>query len=141
LVTTAIKTKSRRKEDLAKRQQSQQPTITSTMKKVQQYDRTTRKWREITMAVTHCLAKDSLPLYTIDKAGFRSMVETMDPQYDLPSSKYFSKMSILALYEDTHQKLKLDLQKASLPLPICGLVLQEIHTCHTRFIALIMNRS
>jgi len=111
LVTTAIKAKSRRKEDLAKRQQSQQPTITSTMKKVQQYDRTTRKWREITTAVTHCLAKDSLPLYTVDKAGFRNMVETMDPQYDLPSSKYFSKMSIPALYEDTRQKLKLDLQE------------------------------
>jgi len=35
-------------------------------------------------------------------------METMDPQYDLPS---FSKMSIPALYEDTHQKLKLDLQE------------------------------
>ena len=111
LVTTAIKAKSRQKDDLAKRQQSQQPTIMSTMKKVQQYDRTTRKWRDTTTAVTHCLAKDSLPLYTVDKARFRSMVEIMDPQYDLPSSKYFSKMSIPALYEDTHQKLKLDLQE------------------------------
>ena len=35
----------------------------------------------------------------------------MDPQNDLPSSKYFSKTSILALYEDTPQKLKLDLQE------------------------------
>ena len=35
----------------------------------------------------------------------------MDPQYDLPSSKYFSKTLIPALYEDTRQKLKLDLQE------------------------------
>ena len=35
----------------------------------------------------------------------------MDPQYDLQSSKYFSKTSIPALYEDTRQKLKLDLQE------------------------------
>ncbi|XP_065899760.1 E3 SUMO-protein ligase ZBED1-like [Dysidea avara] len=108
LVMTAIKTKNRRKEDLEKRQQ---PSIASSMKKVQQYDRTTRKWREITTAVTYCLAKDSLPIYTVDKVGFRNMVEKMDPQYDFPSSKYFSKTSIPALYEDTRQKLQLDLQE------------------------------
>ena len=30
---------------------------------------------------------------------------------DLPNSKYFSKTSIPALYEDTRQKMKLDLQE------------------------------
>ena len=35
----------------------------------------------------------------------------MDPQYDLPSSKYFLKIAIPLLYEETRQKLACDLKE------------------------------
>ena len=73
--------------------------------------RETKKWRDITNAVTFCLSKDSLPIYTVDKLGFRHLLEKMDPQYDLPSSKYLSKVAIPALYEETRQKLESDLKE------------------------------
>ena len=92
-------------------EQNQQLTITSVLKKVQKYDRDTKKWRDITNTVTFCLSKDSLPIYTVHKLGFRRLLEKMNPQYDLPSSKYFSKVAIPALYKETRQKLESDLKE------------------------------
>ena len=53
-----------------------------------------------------CISKDSLPIYTVEKLGFHHLLEKMDLQYDLPSSKYFSKVTIPALYKETRQKLE-----------------------------------
>ena len=91
--------------------EQQQPTITSALKKVQKYDRQTKKWCNITNAVTFCLTKDSLLIYTVDKLGFRNLLKKMDPQYDLPSSKYFSKIAIPVLYRETWLKLMSDLKE------------------------------
>ena len=97
LVCSAMKTKKKERQyPSCFYEQNQQPTITSVMKKVQKYDRETTKWHDITNAVTFCLSKDSLLIYTVDKLGFHRLLEKMDPQYDLPSSKYFSKVAIPA---------------------------------------------
>ena len=104
LVCSAIKSKKERQHSSYINKQ-QQPTITSTLQKVQKYDRQTKKWHGITNAVTFCLSKDSLPIYRVEKLGFCNRLEKMDPQYDLPSSKYFSKIAIPALYEETQQIL------------------------------------
>ena len=107
-----MKTKKKeRQHPLCFYEQNQQPTITSVLKKVQKYDRDTKKWRDITNAVNFCLSKDSLLIYTVDKLGFRRLLEKMNPQYDLPSSKYFSKVAIPALYKETRQKLESDLKE------------------------------
>ena len=98
-------------------EQNQQPTIMSVLKKVQKYDRETKKWCHITNAVTFCLLKDSLPIYTVDKLGFHRLLKKMDPQYDLPSSKYFSKVAIPALYKETRQKLESVLKEVGFFLP------------------------
>ena len=85
LVCNAMKTKKKERQHLY--EQNQQPTIMSTLKKVQKYNRETKKWRDITNAVTFCLSKDSLPIYMVEKLRFCHLLEKMDPQYDLPSSK------------------------------------------------------
>ena len=41
----------------------------------------------------------------VEKLGFCNLLEKMDPQYDLPSSIYFSKIAIPALYEEMQQIL------------------------------------
>ena len=109
LVCSAMKSK--KKEQQHSSSFDEQPTITSALKKVQKYDRQTKKWRDITNAVTFCLAKDSLAINTVEKLGFRNLLEKLDPQYDLPSSKYFSKIAIPALYEETRQKIVFDLKE------------------------------
>ena len=111
LVCSAMKSKKKERQHSSYIDEQQQPTLTSALKKVQKYDRQTKKWRDITNAVTFCLSKDSLPIYMVEKLGFCNLLEKNDPQYDLPSSKYFSKIAIRALYEETRQTLASDLKE------------------------------
>ena len=46
------------------------------------------------LAVAYYLAKDAVPLCTVDKPGFRHFVLKLNPRYDLPSRKHFSSMEI-----------------------------------------------
>ena len=48
-----------------------QPSIEEALMSSQSYDNKSKKWVELTNAVTYCIAKDVLPLYTVEKAGFR----------------------------------------------------------------------
>ena len=68
--------------------------------RVQKYKKSTRRWQEITDSVTFCISKDVLPVYVVEKEGFRQLVETLDPRYEMPSAKYFSKAAIPALFEE-----------------------------------------
>ena len=39
----------------------------------------------ITDAITHFVAKDGLPVYTVEKPGFKQLVQTLDSRYNIPS--------------------------------------------------------
>lgn len=86
-----------------------QSTIQETLERSQKYDRTGKKWKEITDAITHYIARDSLPVYTVEKLGFRRLMETLDRRYEIPSRSYFSKTAIPSLYAATVDKVKEEL--------------------------------
>ena len=44
-----------------------------------------REHKELTKSVTYCLAKDMLPVYTVEKAGFKQMLSKFNPRYKVPS--------------------------------------------------------
>ena len=77
-----------------------QPTLNEVVHKSQQYEKNGKQWTRLTAAVTHCIAKDALPIYIVEKAGFR---HDFDGRYTLPSRSYFSRTAIPALYESTRQ--------------------------------------
>ena len=52
----------------------------------------------MTQAIAYHIAKDGVPLYTVEKPGFRQIVAKLNPRYDLPSRKYFSSREIPGLY-------------------------------------------
>ena len=112
LVCSAMKSKKEQQHSSYVDEQQQQPTITSTLKKVQKYNIQTKKWHDITNAVTFCLSKDSLPIYMVEKLGFANLLNkwTQNMIY-LPSSKHFSKIAISVLYEETRQRLASDLKE------------------------------
>ena len=89
-----------------------QPTIGDVVQKSNQYERGGKKWKQLTDTVTFCLAKDMLPIYSVEKEGFRKMLCTFDAQYDLPGRKYFSETAIPALYASTREKVSADLKGA-----------------------------
>ncbi|KAK9523273.1 hypothetical protein VZT92_019675 [Zoarces viviparus] len=77
------------------------------------YDKQSKRWREITDAITIHLCKDMVPLQTVDKDGFSAMVKTLDPRYVMPGRKYFSKTAIPMLYEQHRSKLEAELRKVA----------------------------
>ena len=46
-----------------------------------------------------------LPIYTVEKVGFKKLVNKMEAQYELPSRKYFSQTAIPALYLATKERV------------------------------------
>lgn len=52
----------------------------------------------MTLAFTKFIAQDMLPIYAVDKKGFRNMMEIANPQYDLPHSNHFRRVAIPSLY-------------------------------------------
>ena len=78
-----------------------QTSIPELFNKAQKYERTTRRWCEITDLVTYCISKDMLPFFTTEKKGFWRLIQTLDTRYEIPSAKYFSNIAIPALYEKT----------------------------------------
>ena len=80
------------------------------LQKSAKYERSSKKWKELTDSVTLCLAKDMIPIYSVEKEGFREMLRKFEAQYDLPGRKYFSQIAIPALYSSTREKVKSDLQ-------------------------------
>jgi len=57
------------------------------------------------------MAKEMTPISTVEKIRFTKMVKKLDPQYEVPSRKYFIKTALPSLYAVTHDKLVKDLQQ------------------------------
>ena len=62
-----------------------QPTLAEAVENSQKYERKGKKWRDLTDAVTYCIGKDSLPVYSVEKPGFKWLLQMLDRRYELPS--------------------------------------------------------
>ena len=47
-----------------------------------------------------------LPLYTVEKAGFKQMLSKFNPQYELPCQNYFSTVTIPALFSEIKSEIQ-----------------------------------
>ena len=90
---------------------SQQKSITEALVSSQPYDRKSKKWMELTNSVTFCIAKDMLPMYSVEKPGFRRMLATFDKRYEPLSRSYISKVAIPRAYNITKQRVVNDLSR------------------------------
>ena len=52
-----------------------------------------------------------MPMCTIDKPGFRAMVEALNPRYQLPHKDYFNRIAIPSMYEKTREQISLKVRK------------------------------
>ena len=91
---------------------TQQQTLAGSFAKVTPYARNSRKWEQLTGSVTFCLTKDVMPIYSVEKPGFRELLKAFDPQYELPSRKYFSNTAIPSLYTQTREKVMHEMSHA-----------------------------
>ena len=62
-----------------------QPTLSSVITSTQLYERSGKRWTELTDSFTNWIAQDSLPLYVVEKNGFKKMMVAFDKRYEVPS--------------------------------------------------------
>lgn len=75
------------------------------MSKSKLYERNGKKWQVLTDSITTCLCKDMVPIYTVEKDGFRNMLKKFDSQYEIPSRKYFSGTAIPKMYGQVRERV------------------------------------
>jgi tRNA (cytidine32/guanosine34-2'-O)-methyltransferase len=92
--------------------QNQQLSIADAFSKLQKYERGGKQWQKLTDSVTKCLAKDMMPIYTVEKSGFQQLLKDFDPKYQLPSRKYFSNQATPKLYNETKESILQHLRSA-----------------------------
>ena len=90
-----------------------QPSISEVMERSQAYERKGRRWKELTDSVTQCIAKDCLPIQTVNKPGFKKMLNVFDARYTLPSRNYFSHTALPTLYSSVRQKVTEELHQVN----------------------------
>ena len=103
---------------------STQPTLTETIVKCQPYEKKGKRYAELTNVITYCIAKDSLPIHTVERSGFKAMLKAFDTRYDIPSRNYFLRTALPSLYSTTKERVAAEIQQVHfflLPLT-CGLV-------------------
>ena len=59
-----------------------------------------KRAQRATKAIALCLAKDMLPIYTVEKPGFKSMIHQFNPRYQLPGRMHFNWVALPALASD-----------------------------------------
>ena len=69
------------------------------------YERTGKRWKELTESVTYFLAKDSQPMYIEEKSGFKNMLRMLDARYKPPRRKFFSQTAIPRLYTTVREQV------------------------------------
>ena len=90
-----------------------QTTVLERFSKCIPYDKKGPQCKAITDAVAKYIAKDMVPIYTVEKPGFIDMLKVIDPRYVLPSRKYFAEVALPRLYNGTREKIARELEGVS----------------------------
>ncbi|XP_046873310.1 E3 SUMO-protein ligase ZBED1-like [Hypomesus transpacificus] len=83
----------------------------STMSAFVPYEQTSKRHKDITNAITYCIAKDMQPISTVEKQGFKKLIKILDPRYVLPGRKYFSHTALPKMYAECREKVEEALQR------------------------------
>ena len=57
------------------------------------------------------MAKEMMPIYTVEKTAFRRMLKEFNSQYELPSRKYFTGTAIPTFYKQTQACVATEIQE------------------------------
>ena len=82
-----------------------QATLGSVVMKSAMYSPSSPQTKDLNRAVAYHIAKDAMPLSTVDKPGFRFMISKLNPRYQLPSRKHFSDYEIPRMYSDVRDNV------------------------------------
>lgn len=75
------------------------------------YDRKSKRWIELTNAIGYHIAKDMAPLATVERTGFKRLMNTADKRYTIPSRKYFSQTVLPNMFNTEREKVAAELKQ------------------------------
>ena len=90
-----------------------QQTIESSVARGTKFSRDSPQHKELIHAIAYHIDKDVVPLSTVERPGFKHMIHKLNPKYDLPSRKYFSKQAIPRLYSNVRCEIFSDMKEVS----------------------------
>lgn len=78
----------------------------ATLLEMQPFHTKSEKHRQITEAITRFISQDALPIYTVEKNGFKNMISVLtDKKYVLPSRKVFRDTEVPNLYNKVRKSI------------------------------------
>ena len=69
--------------------------------------------KKINRAVAEFLCTDMIPIYCVEKKGFKNLIWSLNPRYELPGRRYFMENEIPRLYDDVREAIRDDVTTAS----------------------------
>ena len=78
--------------------QSSELTLTESIARSTKYTADSAQAKELNRAVTYFIAKDSMPISTVEKLGFKHLLLKLHPRYQIPSRRHFTDHEIPRLY-------------------------------------------
>ena len=76
-----------------------QPSIEESFGKMMPLVHSSTRWKKLTSAVCQFLARDLVPIDTVNDTGFRNMLKVFEPRYTLPDRTTFSRHYLPSLYQ------------------------------------------
>ncbi|CAM4535279.1 unnamed protein product [Leuciscus chuanchicus] len=87
-----------------------QTSIVQALESGTPYDKSSRRYSEITDAIASYLAKDMVPINTVTKDGFKNLILTLDKRYRIPSRTFFTQ-AIQNMYLKCRKKVEAELKE------------------------------
>lgn len=85
--------------------QTAQPGIKDAFEKLKPWDINSDNAKRIHVAIEKMIAIDMEPYHIVEKAGFISLVKTLEKRYSMPSRKYFTDRVIPDIYQQVCSRL------------------------------------
>lgn len=108
----------------------QQPTIAASFAQGQLYPCHGKRWKELTDSVTRFIVKDSLPIHTVTKNGFKDMIKSLTAGMKFQVQRIFLEQRFQHYIPMSRNGLQLNYKVLTIlhqPLT-CGPVLGVSHT-------------
>ncbi|KAL1250025.1 hypothetical protein QQF64_021030 [Cirrhinus molitorella] len=78
-----------------------QPSLPAVLEVHRKYDKDSKDAKRLNRAVAEFICIDQVPIYTVEKSGFRNLVQQLDRKYDMPGRNHFIYNEIPKLYTET----------------------------------------
>lgn len=86
-----------------------QPSLPALFDSNRKYDKDSKDAKRRNKAVAEFICLDQVPIYTVEKSGFRNLVQQLDRKYDMPLRNLFMYSEIPKLYTETRNVIEAEL--------------------------------